>query len=360
MTFSKSLALLLALFLLPLAVSAQDTTAALLTGASPSLPASYKLENLRFEWQQWNNCGPATITNALTYFNYSDNQDRAARFLKPNSEDKNVSPWQMAAFVNTQVPEMSVNAKVRYGGTLDLIKLLVSNNFPTILEEGYDPEPDRLGWMGHYLLITGYDDAKGVFYTSDSYKGPDRVYPYDDVIKMWKHFNYVFITLYADGYEAQLNTLLGPDADEHANISRSLEKARGEAIADNKDAFAWFNMGSNFVMLGMYNEAAIAYDQARSIGLPWRMMWYQFGMFEAYYRTGRYDDMIALSQSNLADGGGQFVEETYYYGGLAREGKGENDRAVVNFNNALQFNPNFTPAQDALNTLTNQQQSSGS
>ena len=46
-------------------------------------------------------------------------------------------------------------------------------------------------------------------------------------------------------------------------------------------------------------EAAAAFDQARQIGLPWRMLWYQFGPFEAYYETGRYDEVIALADATL-------------------------------------------------------------
>ena len=69
-----ALALLLAL---PLAY-AQDTA------TLPPLPRAYKLQNVRFEAQGWNNCGPATLTNALTYFGYTDNQRRAANWLKPN------------------------------------------------------------------------------------------------------------------------------------------------------------------------------------------------------------------------------------------------------------------------------------
>ena len=355
MTLSKSLALMLVLMLMPAAVLAQDTTASLTTPVLPPTPSSYHLMDVRYEPQKWNNCGPATLTNALSYFNYADNQDRAANWLKPNTEDKNVSPWQMAAFVNSQVPELNVYAKVRYGGTPDMIKRLISNDFPVITEQGYDLEAEGKGWMGHYLLVTGYNDAKSLFHTHDSYLGPNKAYTYTEFSEMWQHFNYVYITLYPASREAELNALLGDDADERQNIVRTLELARSEAVADNTDAFAWFNMGSNFVMLEMYNEAAIAYDQARNIGLPYRMMWYQFGAFEAYYHIGRYDDMLVLARSNLADGGGQYIEETYYYGGLARSAKGEPDAALVNFNNALEFNPNFSPAQDALRVLTQQQ-----
>jgi tetratricopeptide (TPR) repeat protein len=61
--------------------------------------------------------------------------------------------------------------------------------------------------------------------------------------------------------------------------------------------------------------------------------------------------MIALSQNNLNDGGGHYVEETFYYGGLAREGLGEYDRALNNYNAAIAFNPNFTPAIEARDAL---------
>jgi len=205
--------------------------------------------------------------------------------------------------------------------------------------------------MGHYLLIKGYDDAQGVFITNDSYLGEDRAYAYDDIDTFWQHFNYVYITLYPTNREEELNAILGEDADEQQNIARAFALARAEAIADNADAFAWFNMGTNLVMQGKYADAATAYDQARAIGLPWRMMWYQFGMFEAYYQMQRYDDMLDLAVSNLNDGGGQYVEETYYYAGLARIGQGDLDRARVQFDNALRFNPNFTPAQVALDSI---------
>jgi hypothetical protein len=51
------------------------------------------------------------------------------------------------------------------------------------------------------------------------------------------------------------------------------------------------------------------------------------------------------------DGGGHFVEETWFYLGLAREGRGETDLALQNYNAALTFNPNFEPAVDARDNL---------
>ncbi len=114
--------LLLALLMALLAgqALAQNNPTITPTPAAP-LPPYYLLQNVRYEPQQWNNCGPATITNALSYFGYQDNQTRAAKWLKPNYEDKNVSPEQLVEFVNTQVSELPVYAKLRYGGNRDLM-----------------------------------------------------------------------------------------------------------------------------------------------------------------------------------------------------------------------------------------------
>jgi tetratricopeptide (TPR) repeat protein len=318
------------------------------------LPKSHLLTIPKYEYQSWNNCGPATLTNALSFYGYMDKQARAAAWLKPNYEDKNVSPWQMIDFVNTQIPELPIYAINRVGGTITLLKTLIANNFPVIIEEGYDPPPHDLGWMGHYLLLTGYDDSAGVFISQDSYIGPNTHYTYDHVDEFWRHFNRTYIVVYRKDREADVTALLGGDADPHQNTINALQAAREEAVANPNDPFAWFNMGTNFVALGMFPEAATAYDQARNVGggLPWRMLWYEFGPYEAYLAVGRYDDVIKLAQATLNDGGGQYVEETFYYAGLAREGLGDNSRAVLNLNTALQFNPNFSPARDALSKLT--------
>lgn len=354
------------LLLLPTAILAQE--AAEPPAQEIILPRAYRLPGMtaeNFEYQGWNNCGPATLTNGLDFFGYGDNQNRAANWLKPNVEDKNVSPWQMAEFVNTQVPELPVYAETRVGGTLEQLKLLLANDFPIVIEAGYDPEPDRLGWMGHYLLVIGYDDSVDVIITHDSYIGPGLNYSYEHIQEFWQHFNYTYIVLFTADRRAELMELLGDDADPLINAYNALAIARDEATVDQTDAHAWFNMGTNFVTIAQhlrdggdeaaamenFGYAATAYDQARNIGLPWRMPWYQFGMYEAYYAMERYGDMIAIAQVVLNDGGGQYVEETYYYGGLARAGLGEYDRAISNFNAAIQFNPNFTPAIEARDAL---------
>ena len=313
------------------------------------LPAFFNMNSFGAELQGWNNCAPATLTNALKHFGYADDQYRAARWLKPNNEDKNVSAWQMTEFVNTQIPELPVYAVVRDGGTIEQLQTLMINGFPVVIEFGYEPE--GFTWMGHYLLPIGFDRAQAEFNTMDSFNGPNTRYSYDHIEEYWQHFNYKYIVLYTVNRQEELMALLGEDADEWQNQIKALEMARAEAIANQEDAHAWFNMGSSFVELGMYEAAAQAYDKAISLGLPWRMFWYQFGAWEAYYHTERYDDMISIARQNQNDGGGHYVEETYYYLGMAREGRGESQKALENYNVALSFNPNFSPAREAKERL---------
>lgn len=316
------------------------------------LPSAYSMTGFRYIPQGWNNCGPATLTMGLSYFGYSNDQNVSASWLKPDYEDKNVSPWQMVEYVNTQVG-LNVRALQRYGGDIALLKTLIANEFPVVIEAGYDPPPHDLGWMGHYLLMKGYDDSTQQFVTNDSYEGENNRYAYSEIQDKWKHFNYVYIVLYDASREAELMALLGDDADERVNIQNALRKAQADAQADLTDPFAWFNIGTNYVLLEDYESAAAAYDEARKHGLPWRMLWYQFGPFEAYNAVGRYQDTITLAQQNLNDGGGQYVEETYYYAGVAREGMGDAQRALTNYNTAAAFNPNFTPAVEARDRLRN-------
>ena len=140
-------------------------------------------------------------------------------------------------------------------------------------------------------------------------------------------------------------------ADPAANARHALEVARQEATARPDNPFAWFNMGTSYLALNMYDEAARAYDQARNAGrgLPWRMLWYQFGPFEAYYKVGRYDDVLALVQANL--GTTPYVEETYYWTGMVYMAREQYGAAHTQFNLALQHNRYFDPAREALAQL---------
>ncbi len=317
----------------------------------PSRPESVRLYSFRHIKQTWNNCGPANITMALSYYGWQDGQETAATFLKPDREDKNVNPSEMVAFVNQN---SGVRAITRIGGDLDLLRTLLANEFPVIIETGYMPE--GYDWLGHYQTVVGYDDLGQVFFLYDSYLGSGEngegiTETYDDLDSNWQAFNRTFIVIYRQEDEARVAAILGERADLTGAANQALQIAQEEARLNPQNPFAWFNMGTAFTRLGRYEEAATAFDQARRVDtLPWRMLWYQFGMYEAYFNVGRYDDVLALVNSNL-NNGGEYVEETYYWQGRVLAEMGQDSEAAAAFRQALNHNPSFTVALSALNEL---------
>ncbi|MEN8097608.1 MAG: C39 family peptidase [Chloroflexota bacterium] len=296
-------------------------------------------------YQLWNNCGPANLTMVMNYHGWSGSQVDAAARLKPNPEDKNVSPEEMAAFVN----ENGLKAYMRRGGDLSLIKRLVHAGFPVLVEKGFDPEPERLGWMGHYLVITGYDDLSQEFTTMDSYLGPGMKETYANLDYYWRHFNRTYIVVSRSEDEKEIVELLGTDADLVVNSWNTLQRAIEEVNALPEDPFAWLNLGSAYLALDFIEDAASSYDQARLLNPPWRITWYRFGVFEAYLEVGRFQEVKVLALDTIE--ATTDVEEVYYYLGLARREEGDIVGAKEALGIAEDLNPYFMPATIALATL---------
>ena len=176
-----------------------------------------------------------------------------------------------------------------------------------------------------------------------------RSYSYDELDKYWPQFNGSYVVLYDPARTDELAAILGDDMDNDLMWQRSLETARDRLNADSENAFFWFNLGSSLIKLGQSEEAVTAFDKARSIGLPWRMLWYQFGPYEAYLQAGRYVDVILLANTTLE--GRPYFEESYYYRGLAEAALGNVESGRASLQQAVDFNPFFAPAVDALNTV---------
>lgn len=276
----------------------------------------------------------------LSHFGYKGTQADTAAVLKPDPEDKNVGPEEMAAYARSQ----GLEAVVRVNGDLGRLKQLLSNGLPVIVEMWHTPRPND--GMGHYRLLIGYDDPAGHFITHDSLNGPNVQVPYGPFDADWRVFNRTYVVIHPSDQAEVVAAIVGADMDNTAMYDRALEVAQAEAMADPADAFAWFNAGSSLTALGRYAEAAEAFDRARTLGLPWRILWYQFGPFEAYYAVGRLNEVLALTEANLKRAGN--LEESHYYRGLALDALGQAKAARKAYQMALKYNPNFTRATEVL------------
>lgn len=330
----------------PTSTSANAINIAPVNLSGGELPSSARIFGVLHQQQTWNNCGPATITMAMSFYGWQQDQSVAGRALKPNREDKNVSPQEMAAFVEEA---SNLKAIVRMGGDVDLLKRLVAENFPVVIETGAMFE--AYDWIGHYRALVAFDDTYQRFYFFDSFLGVGEgaqgvAISYEEVDRDWQAFNRTFIVVYEPQREGLLRSILDRHWDPKDAAQLAFDAAQAEARLDPSNAFAWFNMGTSLVALQRYQEAAAAFDQSRRLGPPWRMMWYQFGAFEAYYRLGRYDDVLSLVKVNLNNA--EEIEETYYWQGLVLQAQGKPEQAASSFRRALAYNPNYDDARAAL------------
>ncbi len=307
------------------------------------LPPHVLLEGIRHEYQGWNNCGPVTIGMALNFYGRQETQEVIAPILKPNPDDKNVSPEEMAAYAES----LGFEVHVGVAGTLELLKALLAAGYPVIAETWLEPEPDN--GMGHYRLLIGYDEQERAFIAHDSLYGPFITLPYDEFDRLWQVFNRTYVVVYPPERREPVETILGFRLDEARLWAHALDVARAEVEAEPDNAFAWFNLGSSLLRTGNAADAAQAFDRARAIGWPWRMLWYQFGPMEAYFAVGRYEDVIALTTANLEQA--DVLEESYYWRGRARAALGDVEGAHADYRRALELNPNSPLAPEIRGRL---------
>jgi tetratricopeptide (TPR) repeat protein len=300
-------------------------------------------------YQKFNNCGPASLTEELTYWGWKGTQADAAQVLKPSQDDKNVSPAELYAYLLTQ----GYDAYIRMGGNIDLLKRFIAAGYPPLVEKGFDV-PDK-GWMGHYGVVSAYDDKLGVFTIQDTYLGPNIKMTYAEFERNWRAFNYLYLIVFPAGKErdAEVVSLLGEMADLDHSYRVALAHAQAETsqLSGQAAAFAWFDVGTSLTYLQDYNSAAAAYDQARKIGLPYRMLWYQFGPYRSYFFTGRYQDVIDLAKFAIDSANIPAIEESFYWRGMAEQALGQRDKAIADYRNALNWHPGFALAKDALAEL---------
>ena len=319
-------------------------------------PPQARLQNVVHHFQDWNNCGPATLAMALSYFGRFDTQYDIAQATKPDPEDRNVSPYEIAGYVNNQTPYRAIN---RINGNLDMLRSLISLGAPVMVEIGLYPPGEYawMDWFGHYLLVVAYDDASQNFWVYDSWLGTGeapgennsaqgRRVAYAEMDEIWQEFNRSYVTLFSPEDEGAVHDIIGPAMDDSVMWQGAFEHVQDELSNDQENAFLWFNLGSVYNALGEYENAASAFDRARQIGLPWRMLWYQFGPYEAYLQTERYEDILALADATLLNR--PYFEESFYYKGQALAAMGSTEEARVFLERAVRFNPNYQPAVDAL------------
>ncbi len=324
---------------------------------TPALPQRVLLDGLQITPQKLNNCGPTNLSIALAYHGVAVDQFDVAAVVKPHYEDRNVSPEELADYVNNHT---ALRANLYVGGNLTLLRQLIAAGLPVIVEKGF--EPDWQGWMGHYLTLYGYDTTAATFTSLDTFLGPwdnsGRVDADAALDGYWNDFNRTFLVIYRPEEATMVAEIVGELADPAVMWQTAAAQAQTAIEQDAGDPFAWYSLGSSLYHRwqlegdpALLASATAAFDQARLTGLPPRMLWYQFDLYAAYLAHGRVEDVLTLTQTILDGTGGPHVEETFLYRGHALLANGDAEGARRAYSRALELKPGFTAAAEALRAL---------
>ncbi|PKO06164.1 MAG: hypothetical protein CVU41_08630 [Chloroflexi bacterium HGW-Chloroflexi-3] len=327
-----------------------------ITQTPTAIPESVILSGVPHEYQSFNNCGPANLSMLLSYWDWEGDQRTTKAVLRPNEDDANVMPEEMLPFIEQQT---ELSALLRFGGDLDLIKRLIAAGFPVLIEIGHHPPNDW--WMGHYVVVSGYDDARSVLITQDSLIMPDLPVAYMDLeTRWWRDFNFVYLVAYPTERENELASILGADYDPIENFQRTLHKTEAE-LSDLKGRdlfFGYFNQAETLFRLGRIDEAAAVFDQAfahyntlEEKQRPWRVLWYRVDAYQTYFENERYQSVIDLARATLSMLNKRGLEESHYWRGMAFEALGEFDKARQDYEIALQLRPTYRDALESLYKL---------
>jgi hypothetical protein len=322
------------------------------------LPVEYHSAGYTPELQYWNNNGPAALTIVLRRFDISSTQREIAAVLKPNRDDRHVRPDEIATYVNDRTP---LRALVRVAGDTNTIKRLLVSDIAVITQIGII-FPDE-GWFSHYVTPIGYDDQQGAIYLGDPWRGFGEdgrgvVQDYRDFDKGWWQFNRVYIVIYPAEQQARVEAILGQNMDEHYNAQHAVDVSRDAASQNLGDALAWYNLGSSYLQSkasrtgqDTTESAVIAFSRAQAVTqqVGYRLLWYRTEILEAYWLNYHYDEVMSLAGEIIRTT--PYVEEAFFWRGMAYSALGDNTMAIQDFEQAVTINPNYTQAVQQLERL---------
>ncbi|HEX9596048.1 MAG TPA: C39 family peptidase [Anaerolineales bacterium] len=315
------------------------------------LPAAVQLTPAAHEAQGPNNCGPATLAMYFRYYGWEGDQYAVSDEIKPVSADRNVNVDELTYYAGTWAGWL--RSMFRVGGTIEMIKEFVAAGIPVMVEKGHIIAIDYFvnddHWNGHYALVTGYDDAAAEFTFQDSFNGPDQRMGYAEFDAWWQQFNRVYILAFLPHQQETVRGILGSDWDAEVNRQNALAGAQAEVEADTENAYAWFNLGMDQVYFLDYGAAANSFDEARRIGLPMRMLRYQFGPFWAYYNTNRLDDLATLVDYALQITPNS--EDVLLWKGWMLLKQNDRNRGIEQFWLAHEANPNSIYVEAAMDSV---------
>lgn len=306
------------------------------------LPSSAFLENMTHVYQTWNNCSAASTCMLLSFYDIYVDQEALRPLVRPNDDAKHGKYERIIAYLH----EQGLRATLMHGGDVETLQAFLANDIPVIVQQWLEMDSDPIG---HYRVVRGYDDERGIFRVNDSMFGGDVPFTYAEFDEMWRAFSYRYIPVYPPEKQDVVDRILGEQIDHDTNRERTVERIERELEDRPDDAELWFSLGTNLHDLGRDAEAVEAYERAESLGLPPKMLWYVYWPPAAYNNVGNHERAISLAGEQIATA--NTFGDMRYERGRAFEALDEIPQAIAEYERALSDDPDLTEAAEALQRL---------
>ena len=327
----------------------QSTLPKIISSPTPTpiplnIPTAKTLNNDYHVFQTYNNCGPAALSMALSYYGIQKSQAQLGEELRPyqvpggDNDDKSVTLEEVAE----KSKEYNLIPYLRPNGNNEIIKQFVAADIPVITRTWLKENDD----IGHYRIIKGYDDNTQEFIQDDSLQGKNLRYTYDQFDKIWDKFNYQFLVLVPKEKQQLAEQILGENLNETTAWLAAVNLSNEKLNENPNDTTARFNLSVAYYKLKQYDKSVEEFEKIES-QLPFRTLWYQIEPILSYYELGDYDRVIEISDKILNYHNRAF-SELYILKGNIYLKQGNKEAARSEFQKAVQYNKNLKSAQEAL------------
>ena len=303
----------------------------------PPSPTAKVLTGGYQTYQTFNNCGPASLSMVLRYFDVNMSQYALGDELRPyqvsngDNDDKSTTLYEMGHYAES----LGFVTYYRPNGDVDLIKKFISAGIPVITRTWLHKDD----YIGHYRVVKGYDDNEGVIIQDDSFQGANIKFTYSDFNNLWEGFNYEYLVILKPEQAETAKQIIGTNLDQNTAWQNSLKISDSALASDPGNIYAQFNKSVAYYHLGQYQKSVDAYESVES-KLPFRMLWYQIDPIVAYQKLGDYDRVLSLTQ-HLIENGNRAFSEVYQIRGEVYQAQGKTTEANAEFEKVKLYNKNF-------------------
>lgn len=329
------------------ALTSQKQTEKIPPVTQAPLPSKKVIANNYHIFQSFNNCGPASLSLALSYFKINKSQEELGAALRPYQIDGGIEDDKSVTFseMSKKAEEYGLVTYHRPNGNMELVKKFIAADIPVMTRTWLDVNDD----IGHYRVIKGYDDTAKTILQDDTYQGKNLTYAYEDFDTLWSKYNYEYLVLVPQDKKELAENILGENIDEQYAWEESKKLSLEKLSKDPTSIYDRFNLSVAYYHLGDKKKTIEEYEKVAS-ELPFRTLWYQTEPIQAYFDLGQYDQVLAISDQILNNQNRAF-SELYLMRGKIFEKRGDKIAARIEYENAVFYNSELKPAKEALDNV---------